>query len=323
MTELRTNRRSTRVGLPALLILGTAAAIAIITIPLPQTGATGPPPTYTLFTRADGSGTITPSAGSYSSGSQLTLTAIPDTGHVFHHWEGHTTGTSNPTTLTMDSNKIVAAYFVDSTYYVLTTSGMFEGWGTASPTFGSFPPGTQVQITAYPSFGYRFNMWSDWSTENRHTITMNSHKNMIASFLPGYTLTTAVWPAGSGSVSPAGGGYDVGTVVPVTATASPGWRFSHWSSGASGSSNPVNVTMNTNRLVQANFVQTWSLSTTVVGQGTVSPAGGTYDTGTQVELTATPATGWRFKEWTGDATGTTTPVTLTMDAHKALCKGLR
>jgi surface protein len=48
------------------------------------------------------------------------------------------------------------------------------------------------------------------------------------------------------------------------------------------------------------------------GGGSVSPQGGTYDAGTTVELTATANVDYTFTGWTGDFTGSSNPVTLTM-----------
>jgi uncharacterized repeat protein (TIGR02543 family) len=50
--------------------------------------------------------------------------------------------------------------------------------------------------------------------------------------------------------------------------------------------------------------------------GSVDPAGGTYDDGTVVNLTATPAAGYQFAAWTGDLTGADNPATITMTANK-------
>ena len=75
------------------------------------------------------------------------------------------------------------------------------------------------------------------------------------------TLTTTVNPAASGSVvaNPANssgcptGQYTLNTVVQLTATAGSGNTFVNWSGDATGSANPVNVTMSTNKFVTANF----------------------------------------------------------------------
>jgi uncharacterized repeat protein (TIGR02543 family) len=54
--------------------------------------------------------------------------------------------------------------------------------------------------------------------------------------------------------------------------------------------------------------------------GTTNPAPGsyTYDTGTQVTVTATPNSGYKFSGWSGAVTGTTNPITVTMDADKSI-----
>ncbi len=54
--------------------------------------------------------------------------------------------------------------------------------------------------------------------------------------------------------------------------------------------------------------------------GTTDPVPGSYqhDYGTQVQVTATADSGYEFSGWTGDASGTTSPITITMDADKTI-----
>jgi hypothetical protein len=56
------------------------------------------------------------------------------------------------------------------------------------------------------------------------------------------------------------------------------------------------------------------------GKVTSSPAGtnGIYDSATVVKLTAVPASGYKFKEWSGDAAGTKDTVSVTMNAPKTV-----
>lgn len=77
----------------------------------------------------------------------------------------------------------------------------------------------------------------------------------------------------------------------------------------------------------ANFVpQTFVLSTIKTEGGTISAIGsecgtlgctGTYNAGTSVNLTATPATGFKLVNWSGDCNGTDSSVTVTMDKDKS------
>jgi hypothetical protein len=53
------------------------------------------------------------------------------------------------------------------------------------------------------------------------------------------------------------------------------------------------------------------------GSGTVSPSGGTYNHGTVVALTATPASGSQFGGWSGACSGTGA-CSVTMDAAKSV-----
>ncbi len=66
--------------------------------------------------------------------------------------------------------------------------------------------------------------------------------------------------------------------------------------------------------------ETYTLTTSVSpsGSGSVSPSSGTYNTGTLVTLTSTPASGYQFDYWSGDASGTSTSVTITMDSNKSV-----
>ena len=70
--------------------------------------------------------------------------------------------------------------------------------------------------------------------------------------------------------------------------------------------------------VPADTAATIPVDVTVVGNGTVGrvPDQALYDVGSSVELTATPADHWHFAGWSGDASGATNPLTITVDAAK-------
>jgi len=59
--------------------------------------------------------------------------------------------------------------------------------------------------------------------------------------------------------------------------------------------------------------------------GTVNPSSGTYiyDAGTEVTITAIPENGYRFSEWSGDASGTDNPIKITMDSDKSVKANFR
>jgi len=47
-------------------------------------------------------------------------------------------------------------------------------------------------------------------------------------------------------------------------------------------------------------------------------ADGTYASGTLVKLTAVPASGYKFNSWSGDLTGNSNPVMITMEKNKTI-----
>jgi hypothetical protein len=72
-------------------------------------------------------------------------------------------------------------------------------------------------------------------------------------------------------------------------------------------------------LVPACKVQ-YTLTTSVSpsDSGSVAPASGSYDEGSEVTLNAIPAAGWVFSEWSGDATGSSSLITVTIDTNKSV-----
>jgi uncharacterized repeat protein (TIGR02543 family) len=75
---------------------------------------------YSLTVNIIGSGSVTkdPDQATYTSGTQVILTAIPTDGYEFIGWTGDLTGTANPSTIVINDNKTVTASF-DVTYVSL------------------------------------------------------------------------------------------------------------------------------------------------------------------------------------------------------------
>ncbi len=71
--------------------------------------------TLALYLAGNGSGTVeqTPEGGRLEHGTVVTLTAVADPSSSFTGWSGDAGGTTNPITLTMDTDKEVTATFID------------------------------------------------------------------------------------------------------------------------------------------------------------------------------------------------------------------
>lgn len=73
-----------------------------------------------------------------------------------------------------------------------------------------------------------------------------------------YTVTATANPATGGTIAldPAQGPYAAGQVVTLTATPATGYQFDRWQGGATGATNPIQVTVNDNLVIEAVFVAT-------------------------------------------------------------------
>jgi uncharacterized repeat protein (TIGR02543 family) len=271
--------------------------------------------TFDLTTASAGNGSVAPPSSSYDAGSVVTLTASPDPGFLFTGWSGDLTGTATPTPITMDANKSVTASFARP---VLTPTLVGQGSVGLSPPGGIYDVGTTVTLTATPNPGWRFDAWSGdlLGSTNPATLSMDADKTVTATFVETFDLTAST--VGNGSVAPPSGTFDSGSVVTLTATPDPSWRFDVWSGDLTGSTSPDTLTMDAAKAVTATFVETFDLTVGAVGNGSIAPPSGAFDAGSVVTLTATPDPGWRFDAWSGDLSGSTNPATLSMDAAKTV-----
>jgi uncharacterized repeat protein (TIGR02543 family) len=280
---------------------------------------------HTLSTSVVGNGSITlnPAGGTYDYGTVITVEATADTGWSFDGWSGDLTGSTNPTTVTMDGDKSITATFAIN-QHTLSTSVTGNGSITLDPAGGTYDAGTVVTVEAIADTGWSFDSWSGDLTgsTNPTTITMDGYKSITATFtINQHTLSTSVTGNGSITLNPSGGTYDYGTVITVEATPDTGWSFDGWSGDLTGSTNPTTITMDEDKSITATFtINQYTLTTNVIGNGsiTLNPAGGTYDYGTVITVEATADTGWSFDSWSEDLTGSTNPTTITMDGDKSI-----
>ena len=87
-----------------------------------------------------------------------------------------------------------------------------------------------------------------------------------------YTLTTIVSPTGGGEilVSPQSDTYTEGEVVTLIPIPNENFVFQEWGGSQSGNSNPLQITMNSNKSVLGVFVEKgYPLNITIEGKGTV------------------------------------------------------
>ena len=144
-----------------------------------------------------------------------------------------------------------------------------------------------------------------------------------------WTLATTVSPTGSGSVTvnPLKNNYVNTEHVTLTAVPAIDCTFLNWSGSASGSTNPLTVVMTGDKTITANFQSTappeeYTLTINIVPTGsgsvTVNPLKSSYAPNEQVTLTAVPASGNSFVNWTGSVFLNINPIITTMTQNKTI-----
>ena len=206
--------------------------------------------------------------------------------------------------------------------YALNLDIVGSGSITKDPNKSEYFWGEVVFLTPVADPDWVFIGWSGDASgmDNPLTVAIFEDTNIIANFrIEAATLTTSVFPEGTGDVVvyPDQPKYQYGEQVTLTAIPNPSWYFAGWNGDASGFSSQIVVTMTDNLDITANFSQAeHSLSVLInpPGMGTVtkSPDKPSYHYGETVTLTATGVTGWWLESWGGDASGSWSPLTITV-----------
>ncbi|HPS02797.1 MAG TPA: hypothetical protein PLA90_14760, partial [Candidatus Sumerlaeota bacterium] len=112
-----------------------------------------------------GSVSVSPSKTNYLDGSTVVLTAAPDPWYRFTGWSGDVTTTTNPLTLTMDSNKTVTAHFEPDGYpLTLVADPANGGRVSGTPNQPYYHAGDKVTVDAAANLGFWFRGWWDGAT---------------------------------------------------------------------------------------------------------------------------------------------------------------
>jgi|GEM_PF-1395522 len=228
----------------------------------------------TITAGAGGAIDLAPGTHTFCEETDVTIEAIPDTDYGFSHWSGDIPQGyeyDNPLTITVDSDKSIKANFAQLKCELNISS---DTGGTTDPSPGSYKydTGTQVSIRAIPNSGYLFSGWTGQvplghENDNPVTITMDSYRSIRANFILPCILALVAGTGGTTNPEPGSHTYDYGTLVSVTALPNSGYKFSGWAGDASGTTNPINITMDADKTITATF-------STITSKGTGDGDGG-------------------------------------------------
>lgn len=174
---------------------------------------------------------------------------------------------------------------------------------------GTYYRDTSQTITAKAApTGYSFVGWYEGSnlisSSLQVSVTMSANRTLVARYqIKSYVVNAISDDTTKGTVSPTGQTIEHGKNATVTASRKTGYKFDGWYNGTTKVSSSATYTF----APTANITLTakWSVynitipvSVSPTGAGTTSPSPFTGQEGSTVNITATPATGYKFAYWT-------------------------
>jgi hypothetical protein len=309
---------------------------------------------YLLTTNVSppGSGSIAanPSAagGSYASGTPVQLTATPAAGCTFVDWTGAVTGSVNPVTVTMSAAQTVTANFQCSapppagtsfvTGYALSGQSLrndFTGWVGMKLTVGANPltvsslgricvaNNAQTHTVKFVNAGTGSDVGGASASVSMTGCTPGQF--VYSSISPVTLPAAASYYLVSQETQSGDRWYDQGSISATTDASvnnSVYFYAGNWYPVNSTNTSyvPPNFQYSTGGTAPPQYLLTTSVAPAASGSVVASPssAGGSYASGTVVQLTATPAANCTFSSWSGSLTGTSNPQTVTMSGPQTV-----
>ena len=281
---------------------------------------------FTISTSTNpNSGGTTSGGGTYNYGQTCTLTATPATGYDFIKWtkNGAQVSTSTSYSFTVTEAATYVAHFQLQSF-TITASANPNNSGTVSGV-GTYNYGQTCTLTATPAAGYNFINWTEngnpVSNQPSYNFTVTSSRNLVANFtIQNYIITAIANPTEGGTIS-GSGGYNYGQACTLTATPATGYNFIKWTKN--GTQVSTSTTYSFTVTEAASFVAHFQLESFTINAsanpsngGSVS-GGGTYNYGQNCTLTATPATGYDFINWTKNGTQISTSTSYSFTVTEA------
>ncbi len=281
--------------------------------------------TYTVTVNNDGNGTAFASPTSGPDGTVVTLTATPKPGYKFKEWtrqagmlSGGTSipnATSATTTFTISGYNVVVTATFEEDGATTHTVTFDPGEGSGTPFTESVNAGEKLTLPSCsftPPENKVFDKWDKGEPNEQIDVSGDMTVTALWKDASGYTVTVNNDGNGTAFASPTSG--PDGTVVTLTATPKPGYKFKEWTRQAgmlSGGTSIPNATSATttftisgyNVVVTATFEEDGATTHTVTfdpGEGSGTPFTESVNAGEKLTLPScsfTPPENKVFDKW--------------------------
>lgn len=289
-------------------------------------------PTYTVtFSSNSAQGTITAtykdtgvailSGESVLKGFHITFTATPANGYELDSWSGIPSGSTYDDVVVNSALNISATFKEVTPVYTPTIRVYF---GEVINKWTKFEDNVIVRYISQQQLtnpyevqelvnldgrelsveGYEFVQWEEddhiaIEGNNLSRSTTSEDLTFYGTFAKRITTYVTTEDSTKGSVS-GGGTYLAGDIISISATANEGYHFVKWSDNNTQNPRTVTVNENTTTYTAVFAINTYEVTTSVepLNSGTISGLNSPYDWNTTCNITATPATGYDFVNWT-------------------------
>jgi len=182
--------------------------------------------------------------------------------------------------------------------------------------------GDTLVIDPTPDTGYRFAGWTGGASGSADPLTVTVTSNMTITANFDRLQYSVVVNSTAGGSTDQDGSHTVnhGDTLVIDPTPDTGYGFTGWSDGASGSADPLTVTVTSNMTITANFgrVDYTVIVNSTAGGSTDQDGSHTVNHGDTLVIDPTPDTGYGFTGWTGDASGSDDPLTVTVTSRMTI-----
>ncbi len=268
----------------------------------------------------------------------IAVAATQGSGSTRYRFANWSDGGAAAHTITVPANAVTyTAAHVTQFQLAATASPVQGGTVSVSPATDSFyDAGATVQLSVIAASGYFFAGFSGDAigATTPVNISMTAPRSVTANFaeLNSMTITSsppglAITVDGSSYTAPHTFAWAAGTVHTIAVTTTQGngatrYQFTGWSDGGAVSHSITTPVAGAAYIASFKTQHQLSTSITPVGGGTLivqpSSGDGFYDAGTSVQLSVSPNAGFVFKAYSGDAAGSTNPVTLVMNGPRSV-----
>ncbi len=232
--------------------------------------------------------------GSYTYGTTVEISAVPNYGYVFKQWSDGVEATTR--SIVVSDNVQLEAQFENATFDVQIVSNDVSK-GTVS-VVGELVYDSEIQLDAVAKEHYHFVKWSDGNVENPRNVTIKEDFNLTAEFaIDTFTVSVSVNQSEMGTIQGTGD-YTYGQKATLVAEANEHYTFVKWDDGVTDEERVVTIIDNT--AYKAIFEKTvYSVTAESLDEtmGTVKILGDSFTYGDEIVLMATAKSGCHFVKW--------------------------